>query len=172
MRDGVRSAAADGDMSVTGLTDHVLARLRNDPCDEDQALLLSHVEHIPPGRTAFWKLSADPALVARARELVADQLAKWDLDDMVFSTELIVSELVTNAIRYAHGPVGVRLVNDHRLVCEVSDPSQSQPHLRRARLSDEGGRGLFLIAQFCHRWGSRYTANGKTVWTEQLLGSG
>lgn len=172
MRDGVRSAAAQGDMSVTGLTDHVLARLRDDPRDEDQALLLAHVERIPPARTAFWQLSADPTLVARARELVTDQLAEWELDDMVFSTELIVSELVTNAIRYAHGPVGVRLVNDHRLVCEVSDPSQSQPHLRRARLSDEGGRGLFLIAQFCHRWGSRYTPNGKTIWTEQLLEPG
>ncbi|WP_160159698.1 SpoIIE family protein phosphatase [Streptomyces sp. 3213.3] len=172
MRDGVRAAAAQGDMSVTGLTDHVLARLRDDPRHEDQALLLAHVERIPPARTAFWQLPADPTLVARARELVTDQLAEWDLDDMAFSTELIVSELVTNAIRYARGPVGVRLVNDHRLVCEVSDPSQSQPYLRRARLSDEGGRGLFLIAQFCHRWGSRYTPNGKTIWTEQLLDSG
>ncbi|WP_399893410.1 SpoIIE family protein phosphatase [Streptomyces sp. BBFR51] len=172
IRDGVHSAAAQGDLSVTGLTDHVLARLRAEPLHEDQALLLAHVERVPPAQTVFWQLSPDPALVARARELVTHQLAEWDLDDMAFSTELIVSELVTNAIRYAHGPVGVRLVNDHRLVCEVSDPSQSQPHLRRARLSDEGGRGLFLIAQFCHRWGSRYTPNGKTIWTEQLLESG
>lgn len=172
VRDGVRSAAVQGDMSVTALTDHVLARLRDEPRDEDQALLLAHVERIPPARTAFWQLSADPTLVARARELVIDQLADWGLDELAFTTELIVSELVTNAIRYARGPVGVRLVNDHRLVCEVSDPSQSQPHLRRARLSDEGGRGLFLIAQFCHRWGSRYTPNGKTIWTEQLVDSG
>ncbi|MFD6189606.1 MULTISPECIES: SpoIIE family protein phosphatase [unclassified Streptomyces] len=172
IRDGVHSAAAHGDLSVTGLTDNVLARLRDEPRHEDQALLLAHVERIPPARTAFWQLSADPALVARARELVNDQLVEWDLEDMAFSTELIVSELITNAIRYAHGPVGVRLVNDHRLVCEVSDPSQSQPHLRRARLSDEGGRGLFLIAQFCHRWGSRYTPNGKTIWTEQLVDAG
>lgn len=172
IRDGVRSVAAQGDMAVTGLTDHVLARLRDEPRNEDQALLLAHVDRIPPACTAFWQLPADPILVARARELVTDQLAEWDLDDMAFSTELIVSELVTNAIRYARGTVGVRLVKDHRLVCEVSDPSQSQPHLRRARLSDEGGRGLFLIAQFCHRWGSRYTPNGKTIWTEQLLASG
>ncbi len=53
--------------------------------------------------------------------------------------------------------------------CEGSDPSQTQPHLRRARLTDEGGRGLFLVARLTHRWRSRYTVAGKPIWSEQLL---
>ncbi|MFJ6722938.1 ATP-binding protein, partial [Streptomyces sp. NPDC091259] len=69
----------------------------------------------------------------------------------------------------AGGPVGLRLIKDRVLICEVSDTSQTQPHLRRAQLTDEGGRGLFLVAQLTHRWGSRYTSYGKTIWTEQLL---
>ncbi|MGA5356599.1 ATP-binding protein [Streptomyces purpurascens] len=91
------------------------------------------------------------------------------MEHLVFTTELIVSELVTNAIRYGGAPVGLRLIRDQRLICEVSDPSQTQPHLRRARWTDEGGRGLVLVAQLTHRWGSRYTVAGKTIWTEQLL---
>ncbi|WP_435851196.1 ATP-binding protein [Streptomyces tibetensis] len=86
----------------------------------------------------------------------------------MFTTELIVSELVTNAIRYGGAPVGLRLIRDQRLICEVSDPSQAQPHLRRARWTDEGGRGLVLVAQLTHRWGSRYTVSGKSIWTEPL----
>ncbi|MFD5745606.1 ATP-binding protein [Streptomyces massasporeus] len=91
------------------------------------------------------------------------------MDHLVFTTELIVSELVTNAIRYGGAPVGLRLIRDQRLICEVSDPSQTQRHLRRARWTDVGGRGLVLVAQLTHRWGSRYTVAGKTIWTEQLL---
>ncbi|WP_373310083.1 ATP-binding protein [Streptomyces purpurascens] len=103
------------------------------------------------------------------RRQVADRLTSWELEHLVFTTELIVSELVTNAIRYGGAPVGLRLIRDQRLICEVSDPSQTQPHLRRARWTDEGGRGLVLVAQLTHRWGSRYTVAGKTIWTEQLL---
>ncbi|MFJ8659668.1 ATP-binding protein [Streptomyces sp. NPDC093795] len=114
-------------------------------------------------------MPADPSIVGSARSRVTGQLTSWGLEDLAFATELIVSELVTNAVRYAGGPVGLRLIRDHRLICEVSDPSQTQPHLRRARLTDEGGRGLFLVAQLTHRWGSRYTPAGKTIWAEQLL---
>ena len=59
--------------------------------------------------------------------------------------------------------------DDHTLVCEVSDPSNTQPRLRRARTTDEGGRGLLLVAQLTTRWGSRYGSSGKTIWTEQSL---
>ncbi|MGW0085424.1 SpoIIE family protein phosphatase [Streptomyces sp. NPDC003393] len=165
-------SARDGahtDQPLTDITERLVSRLRAEPRNDDLALLLARVERVSPSDTAFWQLSADPRLVSRARTLVSDQLAQWSLEDMAFTTELIVSELVTNAIRYASGPIGLRLAKGHRLVCEVSDHSQSQPHLRRARLADEGGRGLFLIAQLAHRWGSRYTPDGKTVWTEQHL---
>ncbi len=84
-------------------------------------------------------------------------------------TDLIVSELVTNAVRYAGGPVGLRLIRDEVLLCEVTDPSNTQPRMRRARITDEGGRGLFLVARLSRRWGSRYGQRGKTIWVEQEL---
>ncbi|SOD64074.1 Serine phosphatase RsbU, regulator of sigma subunit [Streptomyces zhaozhouensis] len=135
----------------------------------DVALLVARVRPLPPDSTADWQLPAEPSVVGRARDLVLGKLSEWDLTENAFPTELIISELITNAIRYAGGPVGVRLIRDEALICEVSDPSETQPHLRRARPTDEGGRGLFLVAQLAHRWGSRYTATGKTIWTEQPL---
>ncbi|MGV5039169.1 ATP-binding protein, partial [Streptomyces sp. NRAIS4] len=89
-----------------------------------------------------------------------------------FTTELIVSELITNAITHACGPIGLRLIHERTLICEVSDASNTSPHLRRARSTDEGGRGLFLVAQVAQRWGTRYTATGKTIWAEQQLPRG
>ncbi|MDT0442652.1 SpoIIE family protein phosphatase [Streptomyces johnsoniae] len=135
----------------------------------DVALLVARVQALPEGATADWEFRADPTVVADARDAVLAQLKDWGLTGNAFPTELIVSELITNAIRYAGGPVGLRLILDETLICEVSDPSETQPHLRRARPTDEGGRGLFLVAQLAHRWGSRYTSAGKTIWTEQLL---
>jgi hypothetical protein len=55
------------------------------------------------------------------------------------------------------------------LICEVSDGSSTSPHLRQATATDEGGRGLFLVAQLAQRWGTRYTARGKVIWAEQSL---
>ncbi|WP_164540391.1 SpoIIE family protein phosphatase [Streptomyces abyssomicinicus] len=165
-------AAAGGDAPLPSVAEQLLRDLSRTPRPQDVALLLTRVDRIRPERTAYWEFRADLDQAARAREVATAQLAEWGLDDMAFSTELIVSELVTNAIRHAGGPIGLRLVKDDRLVCEVSDPSQAQPHLRRARTSDEGGRGLFLIAQLADRWGSRYTTGGKTIWTEQSYPSG
>ncbi|MFD3804444.1 SpoIIE family protein phosphatase [Streptomyces sp. NPDC058619] len=171
VRAGVRDGADSG-LPVTEIGHRILGALLNEPPDDDRALLVVRVGEVSADDTAVWELPADPSLVGRARELVSDQLTGWGLEDLVFTTELIVSELVTNSIRYAGGPVGLRLIKDRVLICEVSDPSQTQPHLRRAQLTDEGGRGLFLVAQLTHRWGSRYTAAGKTIWTEQLLADG
>ncbi|MFB7087823.1 SpoIIE family protein phosphatase [Streptomyces sp. NPDC056296] len=136
---------------------------------DDTALLLSRVKPLEPGAVSHWEFPADPAAVAEARAAVQRKLGDWGLDDIAFTTELVVSELVTNAIRYAGGPVGLRLIRDAVLTCEVSDPSNTQPRLRRARDTDEGGRGLFLVAQLSQRWGSRYGATGKTIWAEQSL---
>jgi serine phosphatase RsbU (regulator of sigma subunit)/anti-sigma regulatory factor (Ser/Thr protein kinase) len=136
---------------------------------EDVALLFAHVHAVTADRIASWEIPVDPAAVAAARALATEQLAAWGVD-LAFTTELVVSELVTNAIRYAGGPLTLRLIrDDHTLVCEVSDPSNSQPRLRRARITDEGGRGLLLVAQLTTRWGSRYGSSGKTIWTEQAL---
>ncbi|WP_418960279.1 SpoIIE family protein phosphatase [Streptomyces tritici] len=139
---------------------------------DDVTLLLARTHAVPAEDTAAWPVEADPAAVARVRALAAEQLTVWGLDELAFTTELILSELVTNAIRYAGGPVEVRLIRAGRLTCEVSDPSATQPRMRRARLTDEGGRGLYLVAQLSARWGSRYTRDGKTIWSEQELPDG
>ena len=136
---------------------------------DDVTLLLARTRTVAPQDIASWTLGADPVVVSRARRLVTEQLELWGLDDLVFPTELVVSELVTNAIRYAGGPVGVRLIRAGALICEVSDPSSTQPRMRRALATEEGGRGLFLVAQVSSRWGSRYTRAGKTIWSEQPL---
>ncbi|MEU6602840.1 ATP-binding SpoIIE family protein phosphatase [Streptomyces flaveolus] len=141
------------------------------PPRDDITLLLARTRALPEDATVAWEFPADPAIVTRARAAVTDQLAAWGLDEAAFATELIVSELVTNAIRYAGGSVGLRLIHDTTLICEVTDPSNTQPRLRRARTTDEGGRGLFLVAQLSSRWGSRYGRSGKTVWAEQSLGA-
>lgn len=104
------------------------------------------------------------------RAAAEEQLRTWGLEELAFTTELVLSELLTNAIRYAGGPVKVRLIRAGRLICEVSDPSATHPRMRRALLTDEGGRGLYLVAQLTTRWGSRYSRSGKTIWAEQEFG--
>ncbi|QIP87976.1 SpoIIE family protein phosphatase [Streptomyces sp. Tu 2975] len=165
----VRGTGTGDAAAVPEIARDLLVPFLAHPPDDDAALLLARVSVSPEGSVVDREFPADVRVVSDARALVAERLTVWGLDELVFTTELIVSELLTNAIRYAGGPVRVRLIRDQRLVCEVSDPSETQPHLRRARLTDEGGRGLFLIAQLAHRWGSRNTAAGKTIWTEQLL---
>ncbi|MEU1187578.1 SpoIIE family protein phosphatase [Streptomyces sp. NPDC005859] len=136
---------------------------------DDVALLVARTRMLPPDSVASWSLPLEPASAARARALASAKLSEWGLEHLAFTTELIASELVTNVHRYASGPATLRLIRERCLVCEVSDTSHTSPHLRRARTTDEGGRGLFLVAQMAERWGTRYTREGKTVWTEQPL---
>ncbi|MFJ9694613.1 SpoIIE family protein phosphatase [Kitasatospora sp. NPDC101183] len=136
---------------------------------DDIALLVARTRVLAPDRVAQWEVPSDPAAVREVRAAVARQLEGWGLEEAAFVTELILSELVTNAIRYGSGPIRVRLLRDRALICEVSDGSSTSPHLRYAANEDEGGRGLFLVAQFADRWGTRYTATGKVIWTEQPL---
>ncbi|MEV7558302.1 SpoIIE family protein phosphatase [Streptomyces sp. NPDC089795] len=134
---------------------------------DDVALLLARTRVLAPERVASWELPAEPTSAARARHLTQATLSGWGLEEAAFTAELVVSELVTNAYRYGGGaPVTLRIIRDRGLICEVSDSSSTAPHLRRARTTDEGGRGLFLVAQLTERWGTRYTRDGKTVWTE------
>ncbi|ARF59265.1 protein phosphatase [Streptomyces gilvosporeus] len=137
--------------------------------DDDIALLVARTHALDAQRIATWDLPADPALVSGIRAAVTRQLSAWGLDEVAFATELLLSELVTNAIRYGTGPIQVRLLYDRTLTCEVSDASSTAPHLRRAATTDEGGRGLFLVAQLTQAWGTRYTTQGKVIWAECAL---
>jgi serine phosphatase RsbU (regulator of sigma subunit)/PAS domain-containing protein/anti-sigma regulatory factor (Ser/Thr protein kinase) len=136
---------------------------------DDVALLIARTRALPPDHVATWDVPADPSAVSGMREAVSGKLDEWGLDELGFATELVLSELVTNAIRYGCGPIRVRLIRDRTLICEVTDGSSTSPHLRYAATTDEGGRGLFLVSQMTERWGTRYTAQGKVIWAEQAL---
>nr|WP_168503909.1 ATP-binding protein [Streptomyces sp. S1D4-11]QIY92879.1 ATP-binding protein [Streptomyces sp. S1D4-11] len=133
------------------------------------ALLLARIRALAPECHAARELAAAPESVGQARAWAAQRLAAWGLEELAFTTELLVSELVTNAIRYGTPPVELRLIRDRSLICEVSDGSSTSPHVRRALDTDEGGRGLFMVTQLAKLWGTRYHTRGKTIWAEQPL---
>ncbi|GGY32268.1 SpoIIE family protein phosphatase [Streptomyces djakartensis] len=149
--------------------DQVLRTVLADRPADDIVLMLARTAGLGAAQVRTWQLPPDPAAVAGARKMAGEQLAAWGLTEAAFTTELIVSELVTNALRYGGAPIELRLIRDSALICEVSDGSSTAPHLRRARVFDEGGRGLLLVAQLSERWGSRQTPTGKTIWAEQRL---
>ena len=131
------------------------ARRSSTPCcparpGDDVALLVARTHALGPEQVATWDLPSDPAVVSRARAAVTEQLADWGLEELAFTTELVVSELVTNAIRHATGPVQLRLLRDRALICEVSDGSSTSPRLRRAR-TDGRGRPWPLPRRPAHR---------------------
>ncbi|MFH8255549.1 ATP-binding SpoIIE family protein phosphatase [Streptomyces roseolus] len=155
--------------SLEEICDRLLdALLPGRPAD-DVALLVARARALDPDHVATMDLPSDPAAVSGARRFASDVLATWGLDDLSFTTELVVSELVTNAIRYGKSPIQLRLILQSTLTCEVSDASSTAPHLRRARIYDEGGRGLLLVAQCAERWGTRHGREGKVIWAEQAL---
>ncbi|MFD8481995.1 SpoIIE family protein phosphatase [Kitasatospora sp. NPDC059673] len=164
-----RVLARPGEEQLSDLCDRVVYALLPERQREDAVLLLARTRALPDERVAVWTLPDDPAVVRTARRLAEHQLAAWELGEMEFATDLIVSELVTNAIRYGEPPIRLRLIHDRDLICEVSDSSASTPHLRRAKSTDEGGRGLFIIGHLAQRWGTRFGRGGKTVWAQQEL---
>ncbi|NGO10286.1 SpoIIE family protein phosphatase [Streptomyces sp. HC44] len=158
--------------SLDALCDAVLKSVLPPQPTDDVALLLARTRALGADQVATWDIPPDPERVAATRQYATEQLTEWGLDEAAFVTELVVSELVTNAIRYGEPPIRLRLIRDRTLICEVSDGSSTSPHLRRAHVFDEGGRGLLLVAQLTERWGSRQTVNGKTIWAEQPLPPG
>ncbi|GAA0283221.1 SpoIIE family protein phosphatase [Actinomadura nitritigenes] len=165
----LRRALTRTSPSLETTCEHILGSVLPERPMDDAALLVARTRVLKPDQVATWDIPTDPAAVADARRKVTEQLSAWGLGDAAFVTELVASELVTNAIRHAEGPIRLRLILDRTLTCEVSDGSETAPHLRRARAFDEGGRGLLLVAQLTQSWGTRHTAHGKTIWAEQTL---
>ncbi|MFJ7148465.1 SpoIIE family protein phosphatase [Streptomyces sp. NPDC100445] len=156
--------------SLESVCDRVLTELLSHRPDDDIALLVARTRALHADRVASWELDNEFTVVSVARRYATDQLTTWGLDEAAFTTELMVSELVTNAIRYGRPPIQLRLIHQGRkLICEVYDSSGTTPHMRRARIFDEGGRGLLLVAQLAERWGTRHDRVGKTVWAEQSV---
>ncbi|MFJ1654891.1 SpoIIE family protein phosphatase [Streptomyces sp. NPDC088337] len=165
-------ALTDPSRPLEDVCDHILNTLGSHHGEDDIALLMARVQGLPAESVGDWALPREPRSVGRAREYARAQLTAWDLEPLIDTTELLVSELVTNALRYGEGEIRLRLLLDRTLVCEVWDSGLVQPRRRRARDTDEGGRGLQLVGLLSAAWGSRRTPRGKTVWFELPLPDG
>ena len=137
--------------------------------DDDIALLAVRFTGIPKDDVFTWTLGALPAKVREARGLARDTLSTWGLSELSETVELLVSELVTNAVRYGAGDIGLRLIRAGSLLCEVRDDGYDLPTLCRADVTAENGRGLQLVTALAERWGAQRTPTGKVVWFEQSL---
>jgi PAS domain S-box-containing protein len=136
-------------------------------CDDDIALLAVRFEGIPKDDVFSWTLDAVPRMVRHTRELARQTLDTWGLTELIDTVELLVSELVTNALRHGAGDIGLRLIRANSLLCEVRDNGHELPALRHAEVTDENGRGLQLVTALAERWGTQRTPTGKVVWFEQ-----
>lgn len=140
---------------------------------DDVALLMARLNGIPADHVAEWRLDADPREAGRARRLVGERLRAWGLPQAVETAQLLVSEVVTNAVRYGGGgPVGLRVVRTDALLFEVTDDEPGLPAMLSAGPYDEAGRGLRVVTRLAREWGASATGHRKTVWFEQAVGTG
>ncbi|MFJ7236943.1 SpoIIE family protein phosphatase [Streptomyces olivaceus] len=151
---------------LEALCDEVLDMLGPGDRDDDIALLAARFDGIAPSDVAYWFLEPEDAAPGRARRLARRALSRWGMEDLTDAVELLVSEVVTNAVRYASRPVTLRLLRTDVLRCEVGDDVPQLPRLRQARATDEGGRGLYLVNRLARRWGATRLSTGKVVWFE------
>jgi anti-sigma regulatory factor (Ser/Thr protein kinase) len=125
---------------------------------------------IDEGNLLIAVLPSEPRSAAQARSLVLVACNRWDAHDVAGDAELVVTELVANAVRHAKTDITVRLAAlagaPGGVRAEVSDGSRRPVRPRYAAALEEGGRGLFLVDILSTRWGADATAEGKTVWAE------
>jgi len=143
-----------------------LAGVYADHQRDDIAVLVARLRRLAPDQHVTWKLASELTSARRARMLVRRRLRRWGLTELIPTAELLASELVTNAVRYAQGSIALRLVREGGIVCEVLDESAALPRLRHASDEDERGRGLQVVSQLAQHWGARRTPSGKVVWCE------
>ncbi|MFC8103803.1 SpoIIE family protein phosphatase [Streptomyces sp. NPDC057363] len=166
LREAVGAGVPDDDTVCRAVTE----RVGGDRSDDAIVLIAAARPLAPEGDVYVRTLPPDGKAAGQARTAVREQLVRWGLEDLVDSTELVVSELVGNALRYGNAPGELRLLrHERRLSVEVSDSGPDLPQIQRADVSDESGRGLQLINMMCRSWGSCRTPEGKVVWAEQDL---
>ncbi|GAA0487997.1 SpoIIE family protein phosphatase [Streptomyces sp. NPDC046215] len=166
-------SAAHPAASMDDACDTIIRALNTDQGRKDDvALLMARLNGVPPEHVAEWHLLREPAEVGRARRLVREQLLAWGLADAVATGELLVSEIVTNAVRHTESRrLGLRLVRTDTLLCEVADEDHALPALLGTGHHDASGRGLRVVSSLAQEWGASHTGRGKVVWFEQTLGA-
>lgn len=110
-----------------------------------------------------------PRNVARARQLTRTVLTAWGAAELADSAELLMSELVTNALRYGRGAVSVSLaLTEQALQISVADYGRALPEPREAGEEETSGRGLAIVGALCTDWSVTTRLTGKTVscWLE------
>ncbi|MCP9982569.1 ATP-binding SpoIIE family protein phosphatase [Actinomadura madurae] len=165
LRGRLTGASADLD----GTCDDLLATLAAPTPVDDTAIVAVGFDGIPAPDVAAWELDPEPGTVRWVRAQVADRLAGWGLESLTDTAQLLVSELVTNALVHGAGSLGLRMVRGRTLLCEVRDDGADLPHLRHADATDESGRGLQLVNHLAARWGTHRVEGGKIVWFEQCI---
>ncbi len=166
------SRAAGRGVPPERICEEVITAMRPDASEresDDLALLVARLSRLPGDRVLRRSFPAEREVVRHARRAVRETLRAWGLAPVSDMAELLVSELVTNAVRHARGPVEVRMVHGTSLLIEVTDPVPDPPRERSSGPEDEGGRGLPLVARESRRWGTRREPVGKTVWFELSL---
>jgi serine phosphatase RsbU (regulator of sigma subunit)/anti-sigma regulatory factor (Ser/Thr protein kinase) len=160
------------DRPLEDLCKATLAGVYADQQRDDIALLIARLRRIPEDNFVTWKLPSELTSAHRARTLIRRPMKRWGLTELIPAAELLASELVTNAVRYAQGQIGLRLILEGGLVIEVLDDSAALPRLRHPDDDEERGRGLQVVSQIAQRWGARRAVSGKIVWCELALPHG
>jgi hypothetical protein len=165
----LQESLSDHRSTPDDLCENVLRALHTDEREDDVALLIARFDGIPSASVANWIMRPHPRAARHVRGLVSMTLSGWGLEEHIDATELMATELVTNAIRYTTRPISLRLLRTETLLCEVTDDDHNLPVLREPSDTDEGGRGIYLINRLSDRWGASHTAAGKAVWFELRL---
>ncbi len=163
-------SALDDLPPLEALCDDVLDILEVEDQDDDIALHAARFDGIAPSDVAYWFLETADTSPSKARQMIRNTLARWGLDELRDPVELLVTEVVTNAVRHSSRPVTLRLLRTEEVLrCEVGDDSSQMPRLRQPRNSETEGLGLYLVNRLAKRWGSTRLSTGKVVWFECLL---
>jgi anti-sigma regulatory factor (Ser/Thr protein kinase) len=155
------------DVPVEGVPSVLVQSLLPHEPDDDVAILSAVLgREEGPRQVVSVTLDSLPHMVAQARETVDRACVEWGVEDATaFDVKVIVSELVTNAIRHGRPPVQLLVRHEPgRVLIDVSDASGVKPDVRHALPSAANGRGLALIAALAGQWGTRLTGRGKSVW--------